>query len=165
VAASTNKKVLVARFERETLAGFVQSVGDSEAGSLELLTQEGSLVQVPYQEVKAVCFVRDFDGGETWREHRSYLTRPKSAGLWLRLRFRDGDSIEGMVSNNLMQVESTGFSIVPPDPTFQNQKIFVPRAALSDVQVLGVIGSPLRRRAAKAAEKDEGQLEMFDPNA
>ena len=165
MAASTNKKVLVARFDRETLSGFVQTPGGLEADAVELLTQAGSLVRIPFSEVKAVCFVRDFDSGETWREHRNYLTRPKSAGLWLRLRFRDGDSIEGMVANNLMQLETNGFSIVPPDPTFQNQKIFVPRAALSDVQVLGVIGSPLRRRAAKAAEKDEGQLEMFDPNA
>jgi len=70
-----------------------------------------------------------------------------------------------MGANNLMQLETNGFSIVPPDPTFQNQKIFVPRAALSDVQVLGVIGSPLRGRRAKPAAKEEGQLEMFDPNA
>jgi len=153
----------VARFDRETLAGFVQTPGGLEAQALELLSQDGALLTVPYAEVKAVCFVRDFDGGETWREHRGFHTRPKSAGLWLRLRFRDGDSIEGMVSNNLLLMEAGGFSIVPPDPTFHNQRIFVPRAALADVQVLGVIGSPLRRRA-KPAPKDEGQLDMFDGN-
>jgi len=65
-----------------------------------------------------------------------------------------------MAANNLMQVEASGFSIVPPDPTFQNQRIYVPRAALSEVQVLGVIGSSLRRRP-KPAVKGEGQLEMF----
>jgi len=163
VAASTNKKVLVARFDRETLAGFAHTPGGTEADALELLTPEGSLVRVPFAEIKAVCFVRDFEGGETWREHRGFLTRPKSAGLWLRLRFRDGDSIEGMAGNNLMQMEASGFSIVPPDPTFQNQRIFVPRAALAEVQVLGVIGSPLRRTKPLAKDqKDQGQLEMFD---
>jgi hypothetical protein len=164
VAASTNKKVLVARFDRETLLGFVSSPGGLEGDALELLTPEGNVLQLPYAEVKAVCFVRDFEGGDTWREHRAFLTRPKSAGLWVRIRFRDGDSIEGMFANNLMQVEAVGFSIVPPDPTFHNQRIFVPRAALTDVQVLGVIGSPLRRRA-KPSEKEDGQLEMFDENA
>jgi uncharacterized protein DUF6982 len=164
VAASTNKRVLVARFDRETLAGFVSSPGGLEAGALELLTPAGSVIQVSYTEVKAVCFVRDFEGGDTWREHRAFLTRPKSAGLWVRLSFRDGDSIEGLLANNLMQLEAAGFSIVPPDPTFHNQRIFVPRAALTDVQVLGVIGSSLRRRSKPAAQ-EEGQLEMFDENA
>ena len=60
----------------------------------------------------------------------------------MRLLFRDGDSLEGMLANNLMLVEPAGFSVVPPDPTFQNQRVFVPRRALESVQVLGVIGSP-----------------------
>jgi hypothetical protein len=161
VAVSTNKKVLVARFDRETLPGFVQSPGGFGQDSVELLTPEGSVVRIPYEDTKAVCFVRDFETGDTWREHRAFATRPKTAGLWVRLRFRDGDSIEGMLANNLMLVEPAGFSVIPPDPTFQNQRIFVPRAALSEVQVLGVIGSPLRRRPAKEkAEPD--QLKMFE---
>jgi hypothetical protein len=161
VAGTANKKVLVARFDRETLRGFVQSPGGFEADRMELLTPEGALLKIPYSETKAVCFVRDFEAGETWREHRTFSTRPKTAGLWVRLRFRDGDSLEGMLGNNLMLVERSGFSIIPPDPTFQNQRIFVPRAALEDVQVLGVIGSPLRRRTTKKVEKEEDQLEMF----
>jgi hypothetical protein len=164
VAVSGNKKVLVARFDRETLSGFAPSAlpNGSGADALDLLKPDGSLVQIPYSEIKAVCFVRDFESGETWREHRAYLTRPKSAGLWLKLRFRDGDSIEGMAANNLMQVEASGFSIVPPDPTFQNQRIYVPRAALEEVQVLGVIGSSLRRRGKKPVAIDEGQIGLFD---
>jgi hypothetical protein len=164
VAASTNKKVLVARFDRETLLGFVSSPSGFESDALELLTTDGTVLQVPYSDVKAVCFVRDFEAGDTWREHRAFLTRPKSAGLWVRLRFRDGDSVEGMLPNNLLQLENGGFSIVPPDPTFQNQRIFVPRVALTDVQVLGVIGSPLKRRPAKPAPAEEGQLSKFDEN-
>ena len=78
----------------------------------------------------------------------------------MRLLFRDGDSMEGMLPNNMMLVEPAGFSIIPPDPTFQNQRIFVPRAALREVQVLGVVGSPLKRRPAKKSA-GEGQLEMF----
>ncbi len=161
MALTTNKKVLLARFDRETLPGFVQVPGGFTTDSIELLTPGGSLVLIPYNDTKVVCFVRDFESGETWREHRSFATRPKSSGLWVRLLFRDGDSLEGMIPNNLLQIEASGFSIVPPDPTFQNQRIFVPRSALADVQVLGVIGSPLKRKPAKKAEKDEGQLEMF----
>ena len=160
MAGSSNKKVLVARFDRETLAGFLQTPGGLADDGLELLTPEGKLLRLPFSETKAVCFVREFDGGG-WREHRFFAARPKSAGLWVRLSFRDGDSIEGVLANNLMLVDPAGFSIVPPDPTFQNQRIFVPRAALAQVQVLGVIGGAPRRRAPKRDENDEEQLEMF----
>jgi hypothetical protein len=163
VAGTTNKRVLVARFDRETLRGFVQTPAGFDGDSLELLTPEGSLLRVPLSEAKAVCFVRDLESEETWREHRSFAARPKSAGLWVRLRFRDGDSIEGVVANNLMLLEPEGFSIVPPDPTFQNQRIFVPKAALTEVQVLGVIGSPLRpRRRPKPTATEDDQLTMFE---
>ena len=161
MAASSNKKVLVARFERETLAGFVQTPGGFGVDAVELLTPEGNLLRVPYSETKAVCFVRDFENGDTWREHRAFLTRPKSNGLWVRVQFRDNDSMEGMLANNLMLVEPHGFSFVPPDPTFQNQRIFVPRAAVAELQVLGVIGSPLRRRTSKPADREAGQLDLF----
>jgi hypothetical protein len=162
VVASANKKVLVARFDRETLPGFLQTPGGLTAEGVELLTPSGNLVRIPYAETKAVCFVRDFDNGDTWLEHRAFATRPKSPGLWVRLRFRDGDSLEGTVANNLLLLDPAGFHIVPPDPTFQNQRIFVPKAALTEVQVLGVIGSPLRRRRVAKEAGKAGQIEMFE---
>jgi hypothetical protein len=160
VAQSTNKKVLLARFDREPVEGFVQASSGFDGDAIDILSPSGTLVRVPVSEIKAICFVRDFDAGETWREHRTFLARPKMPGIWVRLLFRDGDSMEGMLPNNMMLVEPAGFSIIPPDPTFQNQRIFVPRPALREVQVLGIVGSPLRRRQPKKPDQ-EGQLEMF----
>lgn len=154
---------MVARFDRAPLQGFVQTPGGLQADVLELLTPEGTLIKIPYSEMKAVCFVRDFETAETWKRNRSFAARPKSPGLWVQLRFRDGDTLEGLIPNNLLQAEPAGFSVIPPDPTFQNQRVFVPKEALESVQVLGVIGSPLRRRAKEAAAKEkDDQLEMFD---
>ena len=85
------------------------------------------------------------------------------AGLWVRLRFRDDELLEGLLPNNLLLQEPQGFHFVPPDPTFQNQRIFVPRLALTEVQVLGVIGSPLRRQTTPSKRsRDERQLDMFN---
>jgi hypothetical protein len=165
-ASAANKKVFVARFDRAPLQGFIQTPGGLQADGLELLTQEGTLIAIPYSETKAVCFIRDFQNAETWKQNRSFAARPKSPGLWIQLRFRDGDTLEGVIPNNLMQIEPAGYSVVPPDPTFQNQRVFVPKEALESVQVLGVISSPLRRRmkeTAKGAPEDrDKQLEMFD---
>lgn len=160
MGVSTHKKVLVSRFDRDTLSGFVNPQGYLLSDGLELMTQSGSVSIVPYDEVKLVCFVRDFQQGEPRKELRLFTTRPKLEGLWLRMHFRDGDAMDGILSNNLLQLDTFGFSVVPPDPGFQNQRVFVPRAALSRIQVLGVVGSPLRMpRKPKLTAKE--QLEMF----
>jgi hypothetical protein len=160
LGVSTHKKVLVSRFDRDTLSGFVNSPGYLLSHGLELMTPSGSVSVVPYDEVKLVCFVRDFQQGVPRKELRLFTTRPKLEGLWLRMYFRDGDTMDGILSNNLLQLDAAGFSVVPPDPGFQNQRVFVPRAALSRMEVLGVVGSPLRTpRKPKPAPKE--QIELF----
>jgi hypothetical protein len=162
VAPSTNKKVIAIRFERDSVSGFVQTPGGFASDGLELLTPSGTLVRLPHSEVKAVCFVRDFDDDDGWKPHRAYAARPKTPGLWVRLAFRDGDTSEGVIPNNLMLLEPSGFQIILPDPSFLGQRMFVPREALRDLQVLGVIGSPLKRkRAARPEAEETDQLEMF----
>src|SRR5258708_40131361 len=160
LGVSTNKKVLVSRFDREALSGFVNPHSYLSADGLELLSQEGSVSIVPYQEIKLVCFVRDFQQGEPRKELRLFTTRPKMEGLWIRMRFRDGDAMDGVLANNLLQFDSYGFSVIPPDPGFQNQRVFVPKVALTAIQLLGVVGSPLR--TGKATPVPKGQLEMFE---
>ena len=154
--------MLVSRFDREALSGFVNPQSYLLADGLELMSPSGAVSLVPYAEIKLVCFVRDFQQGEPRRDLRLFTTRPKMEGLWLRLQFKDGDAMDGMLPNNLLQLDPYGFSVVPPDPGFQNQRIFVPRAALSGVQVLGVVGSPLRitRKTKKPVPKE--QIGLFE---
>ena len=159
MAGSTNKRVLVSRFDREPLSGFVNPQNYLLPEGLEVLSQDGAVNVLPYTEVKLVCFVRDFQQGEPRKELRLFTTRPKMEGLWIRMRFRDGDAMDGLLTNNLLLLEPFGFSVIPPDPGFQNQRVFIPKAALSGVQVLGVIGSPLRTRKTKPTAKE--QIEMF----
>ena len=160
MAVSTTKKVLITRFEREPLSGFVNPQSYLVPAGLELMSPEGAVGLIPYAEIKLVCFVRDFQQGEPRRELRLFSTRPKMEGLWIRMQFRDGDAMDGMLTNNLLQLEAFGFSVIPPDPGFQNQRIFIPKAALAGVQVLGIIGSPLRKnKKTKPVPKE--QLEMF----
>jgi hypothetical protein len=158
VADSTNKKVLVRRYERETLAGWVKPSSLLQPEGVELLSLQGDVQILPYPEVKSVYFVRDWDGG--LGERHVFQNRPKMAGLWVLLRFRDGDSLEGIVPNNLMGLDPGGFSVIPPDPFGNVQRLFVPRSALVGVEVLGVVGSPLKKRKQK--EKVEGQGGLFD---
>lgn len=158
--ASTTKKVIIQRFEKEPVSGFVNPSAWLSPAGLELLTVSGNIVRLPFSDVKTVCFVRDFDAADLAREKRLYATRPKVEGLWVRMRFRDNEIMEGLLPNNLLTIEPYGFTLVPPDASVNNQRIFVPKAALAELQVLGVVGSPLRK--PKKKEVPEGQLSIFD---
>jgi hypothetical protein len=160
VAGSTNKKVMIRRFDRESLPGFVNPQTYLQAGGVEILTASGSLLVVPYGDVKALYFVRDFDTVEPPFESRLFQNRPKMNGVWIRMKFRDGEVMDGLMPNNLLQLETYGFSFVPPNAGSNSQKVFVPRAALTELQIVGVVGSPLRLRKPKP--KPEQQIELFE---
>jgi hypothetical protein len=156
LAGSTTKKAIVRRYDREPLAGYVNPVSFLQPAGVELLLPDGNILTVPYAGIKSIVFVRDFEHG-AGAERAIFQTRPKMEGLWVRLHFLDGDILEGIMPNNLLQIEHYGFSIVPPDSLANLQRIFVPRVSLKAVEVLGVVGSPLKRKA-KAGAKEQGEL-------
>lgn len=159
MSGSTTKKAILRRFDKEPLAGYVNPVSFLQPTGVEVLSADGRLTTVPYGDLKTVSFVRDFEASaEAGR--RVFNTRPKIEGLWLSLEFRDGEAIEGILPNDLLQLEPLGFMLVPPDPSSNTQRVFAPRAALRSAEILGVVGSPLRRRRAKTVPKE--QIGLFD---
>jgi hypothetical protein len=161
VTVSTNKKIVIRRFDRDAVQGYVNPQTYLQSAGVELLNPSGSLLIVPYEEIKSVHFVRDFGSVEVPPERRLFNTRPKLNGLWLRMRLRDGELMDGLLPNNLLLLEPYGFTVAPPNPSSNSQRIFVPRAALADVQVLGVVGSPLHP-AKPAQPKPKEQIGLFD---
>ena len=158
MAASTTKKAIVRRPQREPLAGYINPASFLQPAGVELLTEDGKVAVVPYPEIRSVAFVRDFSG-EDEPERRTFFTRPKMEGLWVSLKYRDGEVIEGILPNNLLLWEPHGFLIVPPDPSGRQQRLFIPRAALQSAEVLGVVGSPLKKRKAPVARE---QARLFE---
>jgi hypothetical protein len=158
VAGSTTKKAIIRRYDKEPLAGFVNPFSYLRSTGVELISAQGNVSDVPYAEIKSISFVRDFESREA--DRRVFNTRPRIEGLWVTFQFRDGEVMEGVMPNNLLQVEQQGFTVIPPDPYSNNQRIFIPRASLRSVEVLGVVGSPLKKRKAKAGAKE--QIGLFD---
>jgi hypothetical protein len=158
LAGSTTKKAVIRRYEKEPLAGYVNPFSYLQSGGVELISAQGNVSSIPYEDIKSISFVRDFDSREV--DRRVFNTRPKMEGLWVSFQFRDGEVMEGVMSNNLLQVERYGFTLIPPDPYSNNQRIFIPRVSLRSVEVLGVVGSPLKKRKAKAQPKE--QIGLFD---
>jgi hypothetical protein len=59
-------------------------------------------------------------------------------GLWVRVTFLDGETIEGIVHNSMPFVANPGFFMKPPDPHSNNKMIYVVKSFMRDFRVLGV---------------------------
>jgi hypothetical protein len=161
LSGSTTKKVLVDRFDRQTLRGFLHPVTGLQAEALELLSPEGSVSLIPYPQIKILSYVRDLAAAGALADRRQFLARPKSAGLWVLLEFRDGDTMEGVLPNDLLTLDGPGYSFTPPDAARNTQRVFVPRAALDRLSVLGVVGSPLRGKRLPQRAMESRQIRLF----
>ncbi len=155
--ASTHKKVVVSLMDRKVLQGYLNPSRLGQIDPLDLLTPDGSHEQIPLGRIRSLYFVREFNG-DFEPERKSFLSRPKLDGLWIRLRYTDGETLEGVVPNDLLSLLDNGVQFTPPDLNSNTDRIFVPRSALSSLNVLGVVGIARRKPAAAAAA---GQSKLF----
>jgi len=154
---STHKKVIVRKMDRDSVSGYVSPAQFVNEGKLELLNTSGTVIAIDLREIKGVYFVREFGDSESLTR-KTFTTRPRSEGLWVRLRFKDNEVLEGLMAADLMQTMSEGFLINPPDQRSNTQRIFVPRTALDSLTVLAVIGAARRQRRPQ----DQRQVPMFE---
>lgn len=142
---STHKKVVVRKLDRESVKGYVNPNSCLGPEGVELMDVDGHRRVIPLEEIKGVYYVREFEGNQERTERKTFLSRPKLNGLWIRMTFKDAEVLDGLISENLLATEPQGFLVTPPDVYSNNLKIFVPRAALSALEVLGVISNGARR--------------------
>ena len=143
--------------DKKPLRGYLNPVRLGQADPIDLLTPEGEHVEVPLARVRSVYFVREFSD-DFEPERKAFLSRPKLDGLWVKLRYNDGEALEGVVPNDLLSLLDNGLQITSPDLNSSTDRIFVPRAALSEVTVLGVVGVARRKPAAAAATASQPRL-------
>ena len=155
-AATTHKKALVVLLDKTQVQGYLNPGTLGQGSSVEFLTREGEYLILDTGKVKSIHFVREFtDRREP--ERKAFLSRPKLDGLWVRCLFRDNDCIEGIVPNNLVDMLENGVRLTPPDLHGNSLWIFIPRTALTEIKVLGVVGIA-RRQAAAGASPSQPKL-------
>jgi hypothetical protein len=154
---ASRKKVIVRKFSRDWLSGYVEPQGFVHDGRLELLDLTGKVMEIALGEIKMLCFVRDFLPNDPVNPERlvrrTFTTRPRSAGLWVRLHFRDGDQLEGIASNDISLLDPEGIQLTPPDTRSNTQRIFVPHQAMHSFAVVAVIGQGARRKPEHAMQE------------
>src|SRR5262249_25746820 len=91
---------------------------------------------------------------------RRFAVRPRTAGLWLRMTLIDGDELEGIAANDRSLITGSGLLVTPPDTRSNTQRVYVPRRAIQELEVVSLIGAARRKRHTEAAA-GEPQPELF----
>jgi hypothetical protein len=160
-ASSTHKKVAILLLDRSTIKGYLDPGALGQGDLIDLLTPNGEHESVAVDKIKSVYFVRELDDAFEL-ERKAFLSRPKLDGLWVRLRFRDEDVVEGIVPNDLLDLLDKGVHLTPPDLHGNVLRMFIPRAALIEMKVLGVVGvtrrGPRTGRPATAVPPSQPRL-------
>ena len=80
-------------------------------------------VQVQVRDLKAVFFVRDFEGNPEYDETKAFAQGQAVQGRKVQVTFRDGERLVGSVLG--YDPNRPGFFMVPPDPRSNNMRVFV----------------------------------------
>lgn len=169
--SASHKKVILRRFSPGPLWGYLPAselLQEGHAGAVGLLDLSGRVQPIPLTDIKYVCYVRDFNTSDTTAPERllrkTFLSRPRTEGLWLRLGLCDGDLIEGLAALDSSfadgWVEDRGVYLTPPDTRGNTQRLFVPRAAIATMETVAVVTTPSRKRAVVKIP-EEAQPDLF----
>lgn len=168
--ASSHKKVLVRRFTGDVLPGYLPVSSFVHEDTVRLLDLTGRVLPVSLAEIKYISYVRDFNLNDTVTPEglmrRSFLARPRSEGVWLRLTFRTGDTLEGLAPADQILlddvIQDLGLHLTPPDIRSNTQRLYVPRTSITHLQFLAVITSPSRRKVAPISPAESLQNDLFE---
>lgn len=186
--ASAHKKVIVRRFLGDTVPGYLplsrfvraRTSGRPEDRAVDLLDLSGRILTLPLTDIKHICYVRDFNLNDPLNPERltrrTFLARPRTEGLWVRLAFRtppgstassatEAEHFEGLAPLDLSladdMVNDAGLFLIPPDIRSNTQRIYIPRAAITELQLLAVITTPSRHKSPPGSAAPSLQDDLF----
>jgi hypothetical protein len=97
-----------------------------------LKTAEGYIDEYDLEELKALFFVKDFDGDDSYSYH--YGDSVTGGGKKVKVSFVDGEEIVGYTQG--YSPNRSGFFMIPADLSGNNVKVFVVVSATTEVQFI-----------------------------
>ena len=115
-----------------------------QADSVSIEEESGAKQRFGVDELKAIFFVRTFEGDKTRSEKKSF-EKENPPGKRVFVKFKDGESMVGYVEGKvpwekgffLEPAKGKGFFLVPVDDASNNAKVFVIAQSVWEVTVMG----------------------------
>lgn len=140
-------KVVVRYKDGRVLKGFMNAF-DDKSGHIDIkIVDSDEEASILFDELKAVFFVRSFEGESSYREKKMYGISEKK-GDRVFVKFSDGELLVGYLVGDVpwdrkkgfnlsrIKTELKGFYMLPSDQHSNNIKVFVPLGYVQDVYVM-----------------------------
>jgi hypothetical protein len=137
------RKVVIRYSDGSVLRGYlaaqeVDTIQKHDAESFTVTAVSGQVERVAAAAIKAIFFVKTFEGSPHYSEFKVFTHQPNGKGVWVRAHFTDGEIMEGVAPNSLETYAQPVFHLTPPDPGSNNQAVLVSKRYLQEMQILGL---------------------------
>lgn len=112
---------------------------------VKILTKQGHAQTFYIDDLKAIFFVKDFEGRPNYREKKRY-EEVKYTGKRIFVKFYDGEGMLGYILGDFpwekgfylssKRPKRKGFYMIPVDRSSNNEKVFVVVSSVEDVALL-----------------------------
>ena len=126
-----SKKVVVKFKDKSVLKGKTGNFYQDRA-LFHLMKLKGELVEIRLEQLKAIFFVKDYDGN---KDHvKAYGDRIAGYGRKLKVSFLDGETIIGYTTR--YSSDRKGFFMIPADLKGNNERVFVVKSAAKKIEMV-----------------------------
>lgn len=116
---------IVARFrDGKVMKGTTTNFSPTKA-TFHLAGAQGKIVEIALADLKAVFFVKTFEGDPDYNEKRQF-DLARMYGRKVRCSFPDGEVLTGYTQG--FAPDRQGFFVIPSDPQSNNERVFVVNA-------------------------------------
>lgn len=130
-------KIVVRYANGKILKGYTQSFFPKKPTFLVFPSSESTTNQaseVHISDLKALFFVRDFQGNPSYDEHKKFLEDKRPIGRKVEVIFKDGEVLVGTTVG--YDPHRSGFFLYPADPQSNNLRVFAVSASVRKVRYL-----------------------------
>lgn len=120
---------VVARFKDGSLKKGTTSDFFPNKKGFHLTLLDGEIIAIDVEDLKALFFVRDFEGNRDRKE--KYADTVPGGGRKVRIEFTDGEMVDGFSQG--YSPNRQGFFVVPADTLSNNERFYVVSSATRKV--------------------------------
>ena len=92
----------------------------------------GEAVEIALKDLKAIFFVKDFQGNPAYKDRKEFVATEQPAGRKVEITFTDGELLIGTTLG--YDPKRAGFFVFPADPGSNNLRVFAISTAVRNVR-------------------------------
>ncbi len=136
------EKVVLRLVNSEIIKGYIKDFSECSDETEVEDPATGKVLSVKMESLKAIFFVKSFDGDPAYRESKRYGRMPEKKKR-VYVRFKDRESLLGYIEGDIPWKKGfflsktsdgkKGFFLIPTDGESNNKRVFVVASSIEDI--------------------------------